>query len=279
MGVYYLDGDYVEAGAAALPVSDLALLRGYGIFDFLRTYGGVPFQLGAHLRRLARSAQLLEMALPWDIEELGEIVMETLHRNDYAEANIRIVVSGGDSQNDFLPCGNPRLLVMVTPWRQMDPGWYERGAAVATVEMARDLPEAKSTHYIPGIRAQKQALRRVPAAIEAIYRFGQRVIEGTRSNTFMYKDGAWATPDRDLLPGITRAEVIKLMRARGALQLRDITLEEYYDADEIILTSSSKEIVPIVRVDDRTIGAGRPGDNTRRLMRSWRMMTERYAAT
>ena len=279
MSTFYIDGEFVDPAAAMIPASDLALLRGYGIFDFLRTYGGKPFQLGAHLRRLIRSAALLELECPWDIEELDEIVMETLHRNNYAEAGIRIVVTGGDSPNGFMPEGQSRLLVMVTPLQEMATHYYERGAAVATVEMGRYLPEAKSINYIPGITAQKIAQRRNPDAIEAIYRVDGKVVEGTRSNTFIYQDGRWITPDDGVLLGVTRAEVIKLLQRDEKLELRDITLDEYYGAEEVILTSSTKEIVPIVMVDDVTIGQGLPGKNTQELIQNWREMTARYATT
>lgn len=278
MSVYYVNGDFVDAADAAVPASDLALLRGYGIFDFLRTYGGKPFHLGAHLRRLLRSAALLDLYCPWDIEELDEIVMETLSRNNFAESNIRLIVTGGDSPNGFMPAGESRLLVMVTPVTMMAAHYYEKGADVATVEMRRNMPEAKTINYVPGITAHKQALQFNPNAIEAIYTIESNIVEGTRSNTFIFKDGAWITPASDLLLGITRAEVIKLIESDGRLELREISRAEYHSADEVILTSSTKEIIPVVRVDDVVIGEGAPGENTRKLMRAWRAMTDRYAA-
>ncbi len=276
MSVFYIDGEYLDAGNASLPATDLSILRGFGVFDYLRTYGGVPFQLMAHLRRLQRSAALIELACPQDIEQLAEIVIETLRRNPFAEAGIRIVLTGGDSPNGFMPGGDSRLLVMVTPLHTLPASAHERGAAVATVEQGRTLPEAKTINYIPGIIAQRKAERRLPDAIDAIYTVDGKIIEGTRSNTFIYKDGRWITPDRGLLLGITRAEVIKLLA--DEVELRDITLEEFYEADEVILTSSIKEVLPIVRVDDATIGAGLPGENSRRLMQRWREMTDAYAA-
>ena len=278
MSVFYINGEFVDAGEAALPATDLAILRGYGVFDFLRTYGGVPFQLGAHLRRLRRSAALIELDCPWDVEELGEVVCETLRRNSYPESGIRIVLTGGDSPNGFLPSGESRLLVMVTPAYDMARAYFEFGAAVATVEQARHLPQAKTINYIPGISAQIKASKRVPDAVDAIYCVDGAVVEGTRSNTFIYKDGRWITPDEGLLLGITRAEAIKLIKRESALEYRAISLDEFYAADEVILTSSNKEIMPVVRVDDVTIGAGVPGPQTKRLMAQWRDMTRAYAA-
>ena len=278
MSVFYINGEYVKAAEARLPATDLAILRGYGVFDFLRTYGGVPFQLGAHLRRLRRSADLIDLHCPWDIEELGEIALETVRRNGYPESNIRLVVTGGESENGFLPRGDSRLLVMVTPWEAPPTWWYEPGAPVVTVELQRHLPEAKTTNYIPGISAQLKASKRIPNAIDAIYVTDGLVSEGTRSNTFIFKDGRWITPADGLLLGVTRAEVIKLLEADGGLELRDVTLDEYYAADEVILTSSTKEVVPVVQVNDVAIGGGAPGEMTKRLMRQWRRMTEAYAA-
>ena len=278
MSVFYINGEFVSADQAAISARDLAILRGFGVFDFLRTYGGLPFQLGAHLRRLQRSAELIELACPWDLEELGEIVMETLRRNTFVEAGIRLVLTGGDSPNGFMPAGDSRLLVMVSDLQILSAAVYQRGAAVATVEQYRHLPEAKTINYIPGIMAQRQAQRRVPDAIDAIYRVDGQVVEGTRSNIFIRKDDRWITPDTGLLPGITRAEVIKLLGRGGQLDLRGVSLDEFYAADEIVLTSSTKEIVPIVKVDDVCIGAGVPGDKSRQLMRQWRAMTHAYAA-
>jgi branched-subunit amino acid aminotransferase/4-amino-4-deoxychorismate lyase len=167
---------------------------------------------------------------------------------------------------------------MVTPVQPLAAKYYQRGAAVVTVEVARYLPEVKSINYLPGIRAQQQALKINPESIEAIYRVNGRVVEGTRSNTFIFKSGRWITPADELLLGITRAQVIKLIEAEGELEYRNISLDEYYGADEIVITSSTKEVIPVVRVDAVTIGSGEPGENSRRLMRQWRELTESYAA-
>ncbi len=278
MSIFYIDGEFVDASNATLPATDLSILRGYGVFDFTRTYGGVPFRLSAHLRRLQRSAALIELDCPWDIEELAEIALETLRRNSFVEAGIRLVVTGGESANGFLPSGKSRLLVMATPLDGLPRSAYAQGARVATVEQTRNLPEAKTINYIPGITAQITARRRAPDAIEAIYVVDGKAVEGTRSNIFILAGGGWITPEADLLPGITRAEVIELLGGEDAVDMRDITLEELYAADEAIITSSTKEVVPIVKVDEATIGAGVPGEHTKRLMRCWREMTEAFAS-
>lgn len=277
MSVYYINGEYVDSTKATIPANDLAILRGYGVFDFLRTYGGVPFQLGAHLRRLEQSAKLLELNCPWDIEELMTIVMETLKRNTYAESNIRIIVTGGDSPDNFMPQGKSRLMVMVTPIPDINQAYYTDGAEVVTMEIERYIPGAKSLNYIPGIIARRKALQINPKSIETIYRVNGNVIEGTTTNTFMVKDGIWVTPGDRLLPGITRSETIKLLESYTTIETRDIPLEEYTSADEVIITSSTKDVMPIVKVDDTVIGDGKLGQHTKTLMKAWRAMTEAYA--
>lgn len=277
MSIFYINGEFVDSARATIPANDLAILRGYGAFDFLRTYGGKPFQLGAHLRRLQKSAELLDLNCPWDIEEMMSIIMETLERNHYEESNVRIVITGGDSPDNFMPQGESRLLVMVTPVQHLAEQYYVEGAHVVTMAIERYIPGAKSLNYIPAIIARRKALKINPKSIETIYRVDGHVIEGTTTNTFIFKDGTWVTPGDRLLPGITRAEVIKLIESYSTLEIRDITVEEYKAADEVIITSSNKEVVPIVRVDDAQIADGKPGENTKALMKIWHEMTETYA--
>lgn len=278
MSVFFIDGEFVNSADASIPATDLAILRGYGVFDALRTYSGIPFQLRAHLMRLQRSAALIELNLPWDIEEIADIVLDTVERNGFPESSIRIVVTGGEGEHSFLPLGDSRLLVMAHPCEAPPASWYTEGVQVVTTEQHRAQPEAKTINYIPGITAQLQANKRNPQAIEAIYLADGLVSEGTRSNTFIFAEDRWITPADGMLLGVTRAEVIKLLTADDLLELRDITLDEYYSADEIILTSSTKEVAPVVKVDDVMIGGGKPGAMTKRLMRQWRAMTDAYAA-
>lgn len=149
MGIYYIDGEYVDESDALLPVTDLAVLRGYGVFDFTRTYGGIPFKLNEHLTRLRRSASYIEMPLPLDDEEIAEIVMQTVRRNGYPEAGVRIVVTGGESADGLTPADKPRLLVLVTPLRTVNPASYLNGVKIISEPLDRYLPEAKTLNYIP----------------------------------------------------------------------------------------------------------------------------------
>lgn len=275
VGQYYIDGRFVPAEHALIPADDLAVLRGYGVFDFLRTYGGNPFYLIDHLKRLRRSAQQILLNCPWSLAELEQIVLETLQRNRLDEANIRIVLTGGSAPDSITPAKEPRLLVMVTPVWTAPEWWGRRGVKVISVPAARYLPTAKTINYIPAI----MALRRAAAqdAVEAVYCDPDgRLQEGTTSNFFVFFGDTLATPAKNVLEGITRRVVKEIAGPMFALQYRDIRKTDLLQADEAFLTSSNKEIVPIVQWDDVAIGNGSPGERTGRLIQAFRQYTAQY---
>ena len=140
MDTYYVDGQFVPASEAVIPVDDLAIMRGFGVFDLLRTLNGKPLFLIEHIKRLEDSASRLGMTLPWPRQELIEVVMETLHRNSYQESNIRIVVTGGSSPDFITPQGRPRLLVLVTQAPQLPEWWYTDGVKIITFFSERSIP-------------------------------------------------------------------------------------------------------------------------------------------
>jgi branched-chain amino acid aminotransferase len=277
MDVYYIDGEFVPADRAAIPVNDLAVLRGFGVFDFLRTYGGRPFHLRDHLKRLHNSAEQIGLNCPWTEEELEEIVRQTLMRNRHEESNIRIVVTGGPSEDFITPGATPRLIVMVSPLVVMPVEWYTQGVKIITASLERLMPGAKSIDYIPAILALRRAA--TENAVEAVYLDGKNhVMEGTTSNLFMFDGEKFLTPDRGVLGGITRKVVLELVQSRFPLEKRDILLTELLTAEELFLCSSNKEVMPVVKVDDAVVGSGKPGRNTAAVMDLFAEYTQSWAA-
>ncbi len=276
-GVYHIDGEFVSAAAAALPVNDLALLRGYGIFDFIRTYGGRPFLLEEHLARLEKSARLIGLDIPWSGEELAGIVAETLARNPKRESNIRVIATGGPSEDFLTPTGRPRLLVLVTPQRTFPRWWYERGVKVITVAGRRPIPAAKTLDYLSNVVALREAAAR--DAVEAILidRSG-RVREGQTVTVFTWIGENLVTNRERVLPGVTRGLVLKLAADVFPVEIREFTLKELLSADEVFLTATNKEVVPVIRVDETVISSGRPGERTKKVMELFRDYTDRFAA-
>ncbi len=275
MGIYYIDGEFVPADEAVIPVNDLAVLRGYGVFDFLRTYEGKPFFLKEHIERLKQSARQIDLDFPWSYSKLAAVVMQTLNQNNYSEANIRIVVTGGASPDFITPQGKPRLLVLVTPAQKLPVWWYENGVKIITTFAERFIPGAKSINYIPATIALKKA--RKQNAVEAIYidRDGF-VQEGTTSNIFAFIGDKLVTPGREILAGITRHVVLTLTEDIFDTEIRDIKKDELLKADEVFITGTNKGLVPVVQVDDTIIGDGKPGVRTRQVMETLAEYNARY---
>ena len=276
MATYYVDGKFISADNAVIPINDLALLRGYGVFDFLRTYNSQPIFLRAHIKRLAQSAKQIGLDLPWSQKELIDIVNQTLSKNKNRESNIRIVLTGGPSPDFITPQGKPRLLVLITPLAKQPACWYRDGVKIITINSVRNIPGAKSIDYIPATIALKQARRK--KAIEAIYvDRDECVLEGTTSNLFIFRGDRLVTPSRSILSGITRKVILRLAANTYQTDLRNIARDELYAADEVFITGSNKEIVPVVKVDKKTIGDGKPGKRTKKIMEAFATYTAEEA--
>jgi branched-chain amino acid aminotransferase len=275
--IYYIDGRFVPAGRAVLPVNDLALLRGYGVFDFIRTYGGRPFLLEEHIDRLEESARLIRLPFPWPREEVADIVRRTLEKNPGRESNIRVIVTGGPSPDFLLPAGRPRLLVLVTPLKPFPDWWYRSGVKVITVRGRRSIPSAKTLNYLSTVVALQEAAAR--GAVEAILvDRGGVVREGQTATVFARLDGRLVTNREGVLPGVTRALVLRLAASVFPVEIRDFKIGELRAAEEVFMTATNKEVVPIVRIDEAPIASGRPGEGTGKIMELFRDYTARFAA-
>lgn len=276
MGTYYIDGTFVPAAEAVIPVTDLAVLRGFGVFDFMRTYGGRPFHLDAHINRLINSARLIGLDCPWSFAEMSHIVSQTLAQNDYSESNVRLLITGGDSDDSITPGSRPRLMVMVSPLKPMPQSWYHNGVKIITVELNRYIPGAKSIDYIQAIRSLQQA--RSVGAVEAVYLDAKNnVLEGTTANIFAVIGGRIVTPEEGILPGITRDVVLDIMASEYSLCLQSISRNQLLAAEELFLTSSNKEVLPVVMVDNQEIQNGTVGPVTSQVAKRFRKYTTLYS--
>lgn len=270
--ICYLNGEYLPFNKASLPLNDLGIVRGYGVFDFLRTYQGVPFRLREHVQRLQKSAQLIGLTVPWSTEEIEAIAHSTIGHNHLPEANIRIVVTGGVSTDFITPLGQPSLMVIVTPVSEYPKDYYEQGVKAITVPIERFFPKAKSLNYISAIGALQQA--KLTHAVEALYRNQQgHVLEGTTTNFFVFRGSQLITPKDNILNGITREVVLELAGNYFQVLEEAIAYSDLSSCDEAFITSSTKEIMPIVQVDEIPISQGKPGENTQRIMHLFHQYT------
>lgn len=276
MDTYYIDGEFVQEDDASLSAKDITVLRGYGVFDFLITYNKRPFYLEEHVTRLENSAADIGLELGHSHAQICGIVNETIRKNPHhKESNVRIVYTGGISPDGVTPQGNGILMVMVTPKHELPDWWYEKGAAIVTVDMERFIPTSKSTNYLSAVFAQQQAKKK--DGIEAIYVDRQnRVLEGTTTNFFGVKGNTLVTPPDGILPGITRGVVLNLVKDHYQVELRHIDKGELDSFDEIFITASNKEIVPIIKIDDIEVSGGSPGEQTLKIMEMFRAYTTAY---
>jgi len=270
---WYVDGEWVHPHQASISLNDIAVLRGYSAFEALRTYDRRPFHLADHLERLYRSAAMIDLEIPRTREDIAGVVREIIARNSYRHASVRMLVTGGESEDGVMAVGRPKLIVMISPLGERDMDRFARGYYLITTRLQREVPEAKTSNYTAAVRALKEAARR--GADDALFVNEQgHVQEATRSNFFLFRGDTLVTPREEILLGITRNVVLDLARGRFPIEERPILLEELALAGEAFVTSSSKEIVPVVRIDEQVIGDGRPGPRTTELERRFIEMVE-----
>ncbi|MBF7083435.1 branched-chain-amino-acid transaminase [Desulfallas sp. Bu1-1] len=281
--IIYLNGQYVPEEQAVVSVFDHGLLYGDGVFEGIRAYHNRVFKLQEHLVRLYESARTLALEIPLSIEEMQEVVLETLRRNNLRDAYIRLVVTRGKGDLGLDPrkCPKPTIFCIAASIQLYPEELYERGLEMITVATRRNIPEAcnprvKSLNYLNNIYAKIEAnLAGVPEAI-MLNQEGY-VAEATGDNLFLVKNGKLITPPIHvgLLEGVTRNAVIDLARKKG-IEVQEIvfTRHDVYNADECFLTGTAAELIPCVRVDGRTIGNGEPGEVFRGLLHDFRELTK-----
>ncbi|MEA3232043.1 MAG: aminotransferase class IV, partial [Thermodesulfobacteriota bacterium] len=179
------------------------------------------------------------------------------------------------SSDGVTPEGNGKLMVMVTPKLELPDWWYTEGAKIITLDIERFIPGAKSTNYLTAVWALQQAHHQ--EAIESIYvDRNNRMLEGTTTNFYFFKDNKLITTQSDILPGITRSVILELVKGHFDVELRDIDKDEIGSMKEVFISASNKEIVPIIRIDETVVGDGKPGANTRKMMQLFKDYTTAY---
>jgi branched-chain amino acid aminotransferase len=285
--VVYLDGQYLEKDQARVSVFDHGFLYGDGVFEGIRAYNGRVFRLDEHVERLYRSAKAIMLDIPLSLTEMREAVLETCRRNALANGYIRVVVSrgAGDLGIDPRNCRvGPTVVIIADKLTMYPQSMYEQGMAVITTATRRNSPAAldpaiKSLNYLNNILAKIEVNRaakgggEVPIGEGLMLNLDGYVAEATGDNIFVVERGALVTPPVHvgILEGITRNTVMDLARRMLiGVEERVFTMTTVYGADEVFLTGTGAEVIPVVRVDDREIGDGKPGPVTRKLISAFR---------
>jgi branched-chain amino acid aminotransferase len=272
--VAYYNGALTDSKDVLISPYDLGLVRGYAVFDVMRTFNNKPFLREDHYKRLRNSAKEMGLNVPVSSAEYAAIVDNLLRLNGFREARIRTVLTGGPSPDAYSPTGKETFFILLEKIVPLPEHIYSAGAKMITVEYYRECPRIKSTNYVAAMQHHREKVRR--GAIEILYTHRGIVLEGSVSNLFMVSKGGLVTPKDDILTGITRNFLIRLSKkCRIPVAERPISLKELLKADEIFMTSSTKGIIPIVSVDGTRIGRGKVGPVTSTLMDEFR----KYAAT
>jgi len=278
MGQYcFLNGEFVPLSQANVSVEDIGLLRGFGIYEGLITHNRKPFMLAAHLERLRASAGKLSLSVPFSDEEIRDAVRELVERNvpEQHEALVRIILTGGKTIGviEYDP-KTPTFYMLATVFEPLAPDIVENGCSVMLAEYRRELAEVKSINYIKAVLLQKA--RKEKHALEVVYAIDGRVYEAAGSNVFIVKNGTLITPKEGIVLGITRKVVLDLARDEFPTEERAVSTDELFDADEVFISGSFKEVVPVVAIDEKKVGAGVPGRVTRRIIERFREFTRTY---
>lgn len=278
----FLDGKFCGEREARVSVFDHGLLYGDGVFEGIRAYNGRVFKLKEHIDRLFYSAKAIHLTIPMTHRAVMEAVVETCRRNRLREGYIRLVVTRGVGTLGLNPnrCKNPSVIVIADKIQLYPPDFYRKGMEIVTVATTRNLhnavnPAIKSLNYLNNILAKIEA--NIAGCEEAVMlnSLGY-VAECTGDNLFIVKEGRIETPplSAGALYGITRRTVIDLA-AESGLSVTEPNLTRYdlYNADECFLTGTGAEIVPVVKIDARVIGSGKPGPITKKLVAQYRALT------
>jgi branched-chain amino acid aminotransferase len=281
----YLNGRLIPEEKALISVFDHGFLYGDGIYETMRAYSGVVFMIDEHIKRLFRSGDLIKLKINRSKEEIKGAIYDTLKKNNLKEAYIRLSISRGQGEIGLDPelCPEPTVVIIAKEFRKYPRKLYEKGVKASIVKTRRNAPEAlnpkiKSLNFLNNILAKIEA--KEADAFEAIMLNSQGYLaEGTITNIFFIKDGTLFTPsvEAGILDGITREIVIRTAKSKGIKVEEGLyTPEAIYGADEAFITNSTLEILPVTKVDDKIIGNGSAGLNTKDLYKGYQEEVEKY---
>ena len=282
--VVYIDGEYYPKENAKISVYDHGLLYGDGVFEGIRSYNGIVFHLRDHIERLYEGLRVTRINVSLSKEEMMNVVVETLRRNNLSDAYIRLVITRGRGNLGLDPRSSPKpsVIIMTEPVAlAQGKEAREKGKTAIISSYRRDMVdgtshELKSLNYIQSVLSKFQA---IDAGTDEVVMLDHRgmVSEFHGSNLFLVKQGILHTPTSaaGILHGVTRARVLKLADELGSeARERDITPYELITADEVFLTGTLAEIVPIVKIQGVPIGDGKPGPVTREIIRAFQRISQ-----
>jgi len=280
----YINGQIVPQEDAKISVFDHGLLYGDGVFEGIRAYHGKIFTLDEHLDRLYDSATAISLKIPITKAEMAEAIKQTMKANNLSDSYIRLVVTRGVGKLGLDPnkCATPQIIIIADTIELYSKALYEKGLDIVTVTTIRNHfsaldPKIKSLNYLNNILAKIESIQSGAGEALMLNKDGY-VAECAGDNIFIFKNNILLTPPSSagILVGITRNVVMKLAAEMG-VQVREELMTRYdlYIAEECFLTGTAAEIIPVVKIDGRTIGTGKPGKITLDLLKRYRDLTRK----
>lgn len=279
----YIDGKFYRKEDAKVSVFDHGLLYGDGVFEGIRTYDGLIFKLKEHIDRLYQSAHAIVLNIPMSKDEMVEAIKKTLRKNDMKNAYIRLIVTRGigDLGLDPRKCAKPTVVIITDKIKLYPQELYGKGLEIVTISTQRNIhqavnPQIKSLNYLNNILAKVEA---IDAGVEEAVMLNSEgyVAECTGDNIFIVKNGSLLTPPihSGVLRGITRGAVIDIAHLKEIPVHEEIlTRYDLFNADEMFLTGTAAEIIPVIKMDRRRIGDGKPGKMTLELINEFHKLTK-----
>lgn len=265
----FLNGKIVPVEEARVSVLDIGLLRGYGIYDGIPAINGKPFRFADHWSRFLSGAHALNLNVPITEEKAERVVKELLEKNGMMKrANVRFILTGGKTISGIeYEFEHPTFYIITEKWEKIPDEIYNEGAKLITFRNLRQMPEIKTIDYIRAVNLQD--FKKTEKALEILYTYDGEVLECATSNIFLIKDKTIITAEENVLHGITRKVVLELLATKYKIETRPVYESELKTADEVFITSSFKDIVPIVKIDDYNVSQGQVGPFTREIMETF----------
>ncbi len=263
--IAYVNNRFIEEELATIGINDISIQRGYGLFDYFRTSNHFPLYLDDYLDRFFNSAEILRLKPPHTKVELKIIIDEMIRRNNIADSGFRLLLTGGYSTDNFEPAA-PNFMILQQPIYLPPAEKFQKGYSLILHEYMRDVPYAKSINYLMSIYLLEKI--RQHNADDVLYYANNYILELPRSNIFIVtKDKAIVTPSLNVLQGITRKRVLELAGTLYKTEERNVTVDEMMNATEVFITSTTKRILPVTKIDNKPVGDGTPGKITSKLLR------------
>ncbi|MDQ3016608.1 MAG: aminotransferase class IV [Bacteroidota bacterium] len=274
----FINGEILHQDKALIPVYDLGLLRGLGIFDFFRVWDGIPVFAEDHIHRLQTSLELMNLNTVVSDQQWLQWFYQMIRVNEVDRAGFRVVVTGGYSEDGYTIPEQKNIYMMLHQLPPNDPKHYEMGVNLLTSSYQRDIPSAKTTIYIQSMQLQPQLKK--AGAFEVLYHWKGEITECSRCNIFFIdQNDVIHTPSDGMLKGITRKQVFSLCEENGIkLHAREIHLDEIPSMAGAFLTATTKGVLPVVKIDEKLVGDGNVHPLAKKLQSLYELRVDHYLA-